>query len=165
VNIRKLMSRNVATCAQSDTLHTVAGLMWERDCGIVPVVDEQKKVVGVVTDRDLCMAAWSKDRRLLEIPVSDVMSRHVQTCQEHDSIEAVMTLMRTQRVRRLPIVDREGHLTGVVSLNDIVRAVCAEKDSTRRTIESEEVVHALAGICEARHLPGAVSKPGPAVSV
>ncbi len=159
MNISKLMTREVRTVNPHDSLHAAANIMWERDCGIVPVVDDNQRLLGVVTDRDLCMAAWSRDRRLAEIQVEDTMSREVKSCQQHDSLESVLTQMRAHRVRRLPVVDRELRLVGMLSINDLVRVIDADKDVARRRSEAEEFVHALAGVCTAHCDPIPPAEP------
>jgi CBS-domain-containing membrane protein len=98
--------------------------MWERDCGIVPVVDAEGRVVGVVTDRDLCMASYTQGRALTAVPVSWVLcGRAVHTCTPSDSIDRAIALMREHRVRRLVVVDGQQKLIGVLSLADIARHV------------------------------------------
>ena len=93
--------------------------------GVIPVVNHEGAVVGMVTDRDLCMAAYTQGKPLGEIPVSTAMARDVFGCRPQDSIESVEHLMRDKHIRRVPVIDAEGRLVGLISLNDIVRDAAA----------------------------------------
>jgi CBS domain-containing protein len=119
--VNSLMTPNPSFCRTDESLQVAARLMWECDCGIVPVVDEHHRVVAVVTDRDVCMAAMTQGRPLWTIPVGLAMSKNVVTCHAHDDAGAAEIIMREAQVRRLPVVDLEGHLVGMLSLNDLAR--------------------------------------------
>lgn len=116
------MHSDVAACRAGDPMHVAASLMWRHDCGFVPVADGATgRVEGVVTDRDLCMAALLSGRGLAELTVGDAMARDPATCHPDDDLRAVHATMRERRIRRLPVVDDDGVLVGVVSLGDLVR--------------------------------------------
>jgi len=117
---KNVMTREVAVCRPEDAMATAARIMWERDCGIVPIAEDGGRLVGVVTDRDLCMAAYTRNEPLSRMPVRDAMAREVFTCGEDDALETVHAAMREHQVRRLPVVDGEGRIVGMVSLNDLV---------------------------------------------
>lgn len=102
-----------------DRLADAARAMWEGDCGAVPVVDGQRHVIGMVTDRDACMAAWSRGQSLSDIQVQDAMARRVFSVWADDSIEVAVDLMHEKRLRRLPVVDSEERLVGILSLSDL----------------------------------------------
>ena len=143
------MTRDVATCGPADSMEKAARLMWERDCGAVPVVGTDGRLVGMVTDRDLCMAALTRERMLSEMPVSDAMSKDVARVRANEGAEAAHGAMREWRVRRVPVVDGEDRVVGIVSLNDLCLA--AERGSapdmrTRR----RDVTATLARVCEHR---------------
>jgi CBS domain-containing protein len=93
--------------------------MWEGDCGAVPVTDERDHVVGVITDRDICIAAATRPRSEAEIPVRDVISKAVYTCAPGDDIRAALETMMLRKIRRLPVVEQGGRLVGIVSIHDI----------------------------------------------
>jgi CBS domain-containing protein len=93
--------------------------MWEHNCGCLPVVDAAGKTVSVITDRDICMAAYTQGRPLCEIPVRSAMSRALHACAPTDSVAAAEKLMAEKQVRRLPVIDREDQLVGILSLHDI----------------------------------------------
>ena len=121
MNIADLMTRDVAACRTTDSLNRAAQLMWERRCGCVPVLDEHDSVAGIVTDRDVCMAAYTQGRRIDDIAVTTAMSRPVWTCAPSASVDDAEDLMMAHGVRRLVVIE-EGRLCGVVSLDDIARS-------------------------------------------
>ena len=100
----KIMTSDVATCRPEDTLNEAARIMWERDCGFVPVTAETSdgRVVGILTDRDVCMAAYTRGQRLGEIRVADVMSKDICSCKATDDLDAVEELMRGSRCTGCP---------------------------------------------------------------
>ncbi|HBZ69648.1 MAG TPA: hypothetical protein DEP35_07945 [Deltaproteobacteria bacterium] len=121
VQVEQLMTKDVRACRPSHTLNCAAQILWEYDCGIVPVVDEEglEKVIGTLTDRDICMAAYTQGRRLSEIQVGSAMARTIHSCTPSATLEDAMQKMREAQVRRLPVVDQAGHLLGMISLADI----------------------------------------------
>lgn len=119
---KHIMSQPVSVCQLSDNLDQAARLMWEDDCGAVPVIDAGGRAVAMLTDRDICMAAYTQGKPLREIPVNTAMSKSVQTCSAEDTLEDVEQQMMLHQIRRLPVLDREGQLLGVLSLNDLARA-------------------------------------------
>jgi len=121
VRVKDLMSQPVHTCKISESVLTAAQVMWERDCGIVPVVDDNYRLVGVITDRDICMAALFTNRPLSEIQIASVMANDVSTCKPDDPVIDAEHLMGTRQVHRLPVVNAEGAPTGMLSLADVAR--------------------------------------------
>src|ERR1039457_4424774 len=114
-----LMTKKVKACHQHDSLNRAAQLMWENDCGAVPVVDSDSKVIGMLTDRDICMAAYTQGVALVEASVGTVMSRNVCACNPSDNISAVAEQMRERQIRRLPVIDKAQRLVGILSISDI----------------------------------------------
>jgi len=118
--VGSVMTRNVVTCTGSDTLHRAAQLMWDRDCGAIPVVDAVGRAVGLVTDRDLCMAAYTRGRPLSAISVSSLLSARLYTCTATTSLDEAIARMAAQRVRRLVVVDaKDQKLVGMLALADL----------------------------------------------
>ncbi|MBL9007027.1 MAG: CBS domain-containing protein [Myxococcales bacterium] len=122
MQVQQLMSEPVLVCHTSDTLSDAARFMWENDVGAVPIVDNQGRVVSMLTDRDICMAAYTQGRPLSEIGVSVAMSERLVVCHPEDSLERAEELMSLYQVRRLPVVDLEGLVLGILSLNDLARS-------------------------------------------
>jgi CBS domain-containing protein len=144
----KLMSREVYSCSPDDTMHRAAQLMWEKDCGFLPVVDMRGTVVSVVTDRDLCMGAYMQDVRLRDSRVSTVMSRQCFTCRVDDDVHDVEKLLRDRQIRRVPVVDGTGHLVGVLTLGDLARS--SQSGRFHKATGSHAVAKTLASVCEPR---------------
>jgi CBS domain-containing protein len=128
MNVSQLMTKNVLTCHADERLNRAAQIMWEHDCGCVPVVDDNGRIQGMITDRDICMAAFTQGKRLEEIPIASAMSRQILAASPSDDLERAADLMSRRQVRRIPVVDGQKHVVGVLSLGDLARAV-----SDRRT--------------------------------
>lgn len=141
MRVERIMKRGVRTCRPDDRLSTAAQIMWECDCGCVPVV-EAGDVVGMLTDRDVCMAAYTQGRALADIPVESAMAREVSTCRAGDAISTALETLERKQLHRLPVLDEHGRLAGMLSLAD----VAAEAEQPGRTpIEQRlgEVVEAI----------------------
>ncbi len=123
VRVHHLMTKTVLSCRPDESLAMAARLLWTGDCGALPVVTgEGRRVVGMLTDRDICMAAWIQGRALSEIPVEVAMAPEVVTCLPEEDVANVLSRLRERHVRRLPVVDDANQLLGIVSLVDIARA-------------------------------------------
>jgi CBS domain-containing protein len=120
MTVSSLMTRDVATCAPDNSLAEAARRMWQRDVGCLAVV-EHGRVVGMITDRDACMSGYLEGRRLDEIPAGTAMSRSVFACGPATSLGGAQSIMKDRRVRRLPVLDGDGHLLGIVTLGDLAR--------------------------------------------
>lgn len=121
MKVAELMTSEVYCCGPGDGLNVPARAMWELDCGCVPVVDEERRLVGMITDRDVCMAAYTQGRPLSEIAVDSAMARVVHTCSPKDALTTAEKIMAESQVRRLPVVDTDGTLMGILSMRDIAR--------------------------------------------
>lgn len=119
-SVRTLMTTHVRTCQTDDALSQAAHLMWNEDCGIVPVLKDHQ-VVGVITDRDICMATYTQGKAPGELRIEGAMSKQLLSCSADDSLATALATMRESRVRRLPVVTLEGKLLGLLSLADVVR--------------------------------------------
>jgi CBS domain-containing protein len=139
-----LMTRECACVTTDDNLAVAAGKMWDKDCGALPVL-EGETVVGMLTDRDICMATWSRGLPPASITVMEAMSTKLVSCTTGDSIKQVEAAMRSQQVRRLPVLDPQGRLLGIISLADIVRREAGDGATTT-----------LAGICQRSPSPAAL---------
>ncbi len=146
----QLMTRNVFACGSNDTLAEAAGAMWNHDVGCVPVVDAESKAVAMITDRDICMCAYLTGKSLRELPVACAMSKELISCKPSDSAEHAESLMRSNQIRRLPVVDAAGKLLGVLALNDLARTAAHVRGHKPKTVEVEDVVTTLAAISEPR---------------
>jgi CBS domain-containing protein len=155
-SVRAVMTADVATCTPADTLHRAAQIMWERDCGAVPVVDSTGRIAGIVTDRDLAMGALTQGLPLVAIPVSRVSSGQVHSVEIGSSIDEAIALMRARRVRRVVVVDANRAVAGIVALADIARHV-AELGPSRRDA-ALLLADLVATLSERRHEPGSAQR-------
>jgi CBS domain-containing protein len=149
MKIEELMTRPVVTCHADDPMSCAAQRMWENDCGALPVVDGEGHTVAVITDRDICMAAWTTGKTLYELPVRAAMSHEVFCCHPQDSAQVLVRTMSEHRVRRVPIVDEDGHPIGIVSINDVTRNTARLRQSTSWA-EARDLMQTMAAICEPR---------------
>jgi CBS domain-containing protein len=152
MKVEQLMTREVKACTAEEMLTAPAEIMWNHDCGTVPVVstDGNGRVVGIITDRDVAMAAYTQGKPLWQIPVSVAMTSKVVTCRLDDGVSRAQQLMRENRVRRLPVVDQSGKLAGMISLGDIAREAERERSSPRKEVAAQDVGETLAAISRAR---------------
>ncbi len=121
--VQELMSTHVETVHFDDSLNRAAQIMWEHDCGAVPVIDDESRVVGMVTDRDVCVAAYTQGLPLSQIPVSSACAHVIHTCKMTDSLRTAEDIMGAVQIHRLPVVDDDGKLRGIVSLGDLAQHV------------------------------------------
>lgn len=143
----ELMTRDVDACSPATDLAAVSMAMWRQDCGIVPVIDDGRHVLGVITDRDICMALATRHRRAEELNAGEVMSGEVAFVRPEDDVRVALETMRTRRVRRLPVVDTEQRLRGVVSINDVVLHARPSGGRVTSGISANDVLSTLQGIC------------------
>jgi CBS domain-containing protein len=154
MRVRDVMTEPAVSCGPADTCETAAGLMWDYDCGMLPVV-EAGRVVGVLTDRDICMAAYTQGRLLADIPVGRAMAAPVVTCRPDDTVKHVEEMLVKHRIHRIPVVDEAGNLVGVLSLDDLARRWASEHQ--HRALTAGEVVGTMASIAEPRLPEGSES--------
>ena len=154
MKVQEIMTQQVASCAPDTDLTSVAKLMWDRDCGVIPVVDAAGKVLAVVTDRDICIGVATKSRTASHIAAREVMSGTLHACLPDDDIMAALDTMKDAKVRRLPVIDQNGHLKGILSLNDVVL-----RAKPKGSPSAEKVVNTLKSVCEHRRLEEVVLAP------
>lgn len=152
MRIKEIMNTPVKSIASGKTLRDAGRLMAENDCGVLPVVDQIENVVGVLTDRDVCLALSSEDRRPSEMLARDVMSPNVFFCRPDDDLPTALATMQHRLVRRLPVIDEDGRLAGIVSIDDIViHAAPATAKSPEVTYgEAFSTLKAICGMRAAR---------------
>ena len=146
MRVHEIMSRPAVTCGASDSAERAAQLMWDHDCGAVFVTADDGHVIGVVTDRDICMAAYTQGAPLKSIRVEDAMARRVHFCREDDTLEACERLMSEKQIRRVPVVDGQNRPVGAISQNDIARYAASSQKPDGR----EHLARMLAAIGQRR---------------
>jgi CBS domain-containing protein len=152
MKVKDLMATDVKCCSEFSTLNTAAQLMWDNDIGCVPVVDKDGRVIGMLTDRDICMAAYTQGAPLTGALVTIAMSKQVFSCAPDNELAFAEKLMREKQVRRLPVIDAQGRLVGLISLSDISREGEREIEMKRpREVSDAEIAGVMASLCAPRH--------------
>jgi CBS domain-containing protein len=149
MRVAQIMSRDVAVCKGEDSLRTAAQIMWDRDCGCVPVVaypDGEQRVVAMITDRDICMAALHQRRGLEDMTVESAMSREIFACRPDDPVELAVKILQEKQVHRLPVIDGDGRLAGILSLADVAREARREHAAASREVSDFEVAETVEAI-------------------
>jgi CBS domain-containing protein len=144
MRVQDLMTWDPESCTPHHDLAHAAMIMWRRDCGIVPVVDSgTNRLVGVVTDRDICIAAATQGKAPGEIAIGDVMTKTPQACLPADDLKSALKKMAEAQVRRMPVADTQGNLRGILALNDLI--LHAEKSDRHgeAPVTYAEVMNAL----------------------
>lgn len=159
MKVQDIMTDSPSRCTPNATLAEAAEVMWTADCGVLPVV-EDGRLVGILTDRDICIALGTRNKTASELTVGELETKDVVTCLPEDEVHTAMELMRRAKVRRLPVVDRHGKLKGILALNDLV----LRTSHARSELTYEQVLNTMKAICEHRaHKPETV--PAAAVSL
>lgn len=144
MKITEVMTNDVRSCPLDATLADAAGLMWHGDCGLVPIIGRRGKLAGVITDRDICMAVTTKNARPCDLRVEEIMSHGVHVCKPEEDAREALEIMSAHRVRRVPVVDEDDALVGIVSMNDLILAARRDKGATP---SFEEIMGTMKAIC------------------
>ena len=160
MKVQEVMNKAVASCRPDANLAAAAALMWEHNCGQLPVVNDEGKVSAVITDRDICIALGTRNQRASELKVSDVTCRAAVVCHADDHLRSALKIMAAEQVRRLPVVDHEGALVGILSLDDVTLQARHHGDTDRPPVSFEDVMNTLRAIYHrgsqaGAHLPAA----------
>lgn len=156
MRVNEVMSQPAVTCPVGAALDAAARLMWEFDCGIVLVVGDDGRLTGVVTDRDICLAAYMHHKPLHLIPLAKAMVKQVISVPAGVDVLSAEHLMRDNRIRRLAVTDDAGRPVGVVSMDDLARLALREPQADR----DRELVQTLAAVSAPRSRE---TTPGPLV--
>jgi CBS domain-containing protein len=120
MKVRDVMAKPPAYCSPQTNLAAAVEILWRQNCGILPIVDSKEQVVGLVTDRDICVALGTRNRLPSELTVSEVASGKVIACKPDDDVRGALATMAQAKVRRLPVIDAAGKLQGILSIDDVV---------------------------------------------
>ena len=146
--VQDLMTKSVVFCRPEDTLALAAARMWENDCGIVPVLRHDNVLIGMLTDRDICMATLFRGRPLDAIAVGEAMVKHVAFVHPGQNVDVAARLMADLKVRRIPVVDPKEQLLGIISISDIARESVRQGSKLDRG--NVRPIDTLAAICQPR---------------
>ena len=146
------MTRDVQVCGPDTNLAAAAKMMWDSDCGALPVLNAEGKVIGVITDRDVCMAAATKNKPASDLTVWETVSGKAYSCRMSDDVHTALDIMKREKVRRLPVVDDDGVLQGVIAMNDVVLLAGEAKGGKAPAVSYEDVVRTMKAISAHRAL-------------
>ena len=157
MRVKEVMVGTPYTCPRDANLGVATEMMWKGNCGFLPVTEPGGKVCGVITDRDICMALGTRNKLAGQVRVGEVMSHKLYACLPDDEIHVALLTMREGRVRRLPVVDIDRKVVGILSMDDVL--LHAEGSASGRVVElsTDEVVRTYRAI-NRRDLPQVVKK-------
>lgn len=133
MKVKEIMTSDAKFCDLNASLVDAAKTMWDNDCGVLPVLKDGKEIVGLITDRDICMGVAMRDCNPSGISVEEVMTGTVYSVTPDDDVHHALETMQEHKVRRLPVIDADGQLKGVLSMNDV--ALRAEEQAGRKAPE------------------------------
>lgn len=155
--VNEAMITDVKTCKADSNLEQVARLMWDNDVGSVPVVSEDNRPLGIITDRDIAMCAMHRHQALWDIEAGQlIQSQRLCCCHQEDSLESCINKMEQNEVRRVLVTNEDGTLAGIISMGDIVAFTqerCADGSTRSEQVSPEEALEML------KHVSGHHASP------
>jgi CBS-domain-containing membrane protein len=165
VKIRDIMTVDVKFCGPDTNLAAATEIMWRNNCGTLPVLDSAGRLIGIVTDRDIGIAVGTRNWRASDLAIRDLALKPVFTCGPNGDVHEALEMMCERQIRRVPVVDEDGRLAGIVCLDEL--ALRAQKTASKKTadISYEDVVNTMKAICghRAAGRPRVVTMPAGAV--
>jgi len=143
VQVQEIMTREVTAASLEMNAAQAAEVMWNKNCGSLPVIADGGRVVGIVTDRDLFIALGTQNRRPADVPLGEIMRPSPSVCSPEEDLHRALDTMAKERVRRLPVVDESGMLQGVLSIDDVIVR-------TKAIFTDDGILRTLKIICEAQ---------------
>jgi CBS domain-containing protein len=150
MKVKDVMMGTPYYCQPETNLGSAAELMWNADCGFLPVESDDGKVIGVITDRDICIALGTRNRPAGEVTVAEVVTGKLYSCTPEDDIHMALQTMKDARVRRLPVLSENGTLAGILSVDDILPRAEPSSFGKEPELSSDEVVRTLRSITQRR---------------
>ena len=150
MKVKEIMTGNPSVCDLNESLAEAARTMWNADCGALPVLKDGREVVGVITDRDICMAMAMRESNAAAVSAEEVLTGDIYSVAPEDEIHKALQIMQEHQVRRLPVISPEGELEGMLSMNDIVLKAQRKANGKAPEIRYADVVDTYKAICEHR---------------
>jgi CBS domain-containing protein len=132
MKVKDAMKTDVGACSTEDSLMKAADVMRLRDCGVVPVLDDEKTAVGMLTDRDICLAIVARNRKASDVKTKDLLKSKVITCLADDDLESALRKMRKYQIKRLAVVDKDSKLVGMLTISDVLLSVRKDKSLKKK---------------------------------
>ena len=146
MKVQAIMTSSPFFASQQATICDVAKIMSEREVGVVPIVDDAHRVVGILTDRDLCKVIATRNQAACEIAALAIATKPVISCGPEEELESALKTMRHHRIRRLPVVDRDGKLQGILSIDDVVLRSEEAMETSHSAVSFGDAVRTLKAI-------------------
>lgn len=162
MKVQDVMTETVRFCSPDTDLAAAVAAMWENDCGVLPVVADGGKAIGVITDRDIAIALGTRNMIASDVPVKEVMSAQLYAASPEDDIHTALKLMRKEKVHRLPVLTPDGILKGILSLTDVSLQAANAAGKKTPELSYEDVVSTLTAVSEHRHPAVFEDKPASA---
>lgn len=155
--VKDLMTRDVSSCSPDNNLAELSNMMRTHRCGALPIVDSSKRVTGIITDRDICIALGTKNIRASDVLAREASSPGCVSCSPDNDVRDALRTMSTQEVSRLPVVDEAGQLVGILSIDDIIFRAGGGHSGLR----DREIIDTMRAMREERiHQPDVVTQEG-----
>ena len=151
MKVNEVMTASAVTCNPQMNVAEAVQLMWERNVGMLPVVDKKGKLIGVVTDRDICIALGTRNRLAGELPIGEIAVFKVYFCKPEEDVHEALQLMSLKQVRRLPVINEEGVPVGILSMDDLVLHSEVGKLRGACDLSSEEVTQVMKRVYAVRY--------------
>lgn len=143
MKVREIMTQPPVCCSAGTNVGSAVQRMWEHNIGLLPVVREDGTLIGVVTDRDICIAMGTRNRLPGELTVGEIATTKVYTCKPDDEIHEALGIIASNQVRRLPVVNEQGVPEGILSMDDMVTHGDLNKWEGYCELSSEEIIRSL----------------------
>lgn len=141
MRVKDVMKTDVGFCSAEDNLMKTADIMRRLDCGVVPIVDEERRVVGMLTDRDICLAVAARNRKASDVKCKELINGEaVISCAADDKLEDALRKMRKNQIKRLAAVGEGGELVGILSVADVLPAVRRDKKLKKKVYATLEKI-------------------------
>jgi CBS domain-containing protein len=147
MKVKEIMTNDAKVCDLNASLADAAKMMWDNDCGALPVLKDGKEIVGLITDRDICMGIAMRDSNPSGISVEAIMTGTVYSVAPEDDVHLALETMQAHKVRRLPVIDPEGKLKGMLSINDVTRHAQEQIGQKALDLSFSDVMKTYKSIC------------------
>jgi CBS domain-containing protein len=140
MKVKDAMKTDVGACSTEDNLMKAADVMRLRDCGVVPVLDDEKSVVGMLTDRDICLAIVARNRKASDVKTKDLLKNKAITCFADDDLESALRKMRKYQIKHLAVVDKDNKLVGMLTISDVILSVRKDKSLKKKIYSTVKAI-------------------------
>ena len=143
MKVRDVMTQPVVSCNPGTNAGAAVELLWSHNCGMLPVVGPDNRLMGVITDRDICIALGTRNRLAGNVTVGEIATMNVFMCKADDEIHEALSTMAERQVRRLPVVNDEGVPQGILSMDDIITHGDLNRWEGCCELSGEEIIRSL----------------------